>query len=83
MNFRIGAKAVVKPVALGEKQRIWYAVKWILDTVTRKATSNGKTLEERLAREMIAIIQGTSEVLKKKEGVHRQAMANRGNARGR
>lgn len=75
MNFRIGAKAVVKPVALGEKQRIRTAVTWILKSIEKP--KGVQTLEERLARELIGIIQGTSSVLQKKEEVHKLAMANR------
>lgn len=65
---------MIKPVALGEKERTRYAVEWILKASKSKS---GQTLEERLAREMISVIQGNSEALKKKEEVHKQAMANR------
>ena len=74
MIHRQGAKNVAKPVALGEKQRTRFALQWILDA-SKKRT--GRTIEERLARELIAVIQGTSEALKKKEEVHRFAMVNR------
>ena len=74
MIHRQGAKNVAKPVALGEKQRTRFALQWILDASEKR---NGRTIEERLARELIAVIQGTSEALKKKEEVHRFAMVNR------
>jgi small subunit ribosomal protein S7 len=69
-----GGKVISRPVALSEKQRARYAVKWIL-----KASDNrpGQTLEERLAREIIATIQGTSSVLAEKDRVHAFAMVNR------
>lgn len=74
MSHTHGGKIVSRPVALSEKQRTRYAVKWIL-----KASENrsGQTLEERLAREIIATIQGTSSVLAEKDRVHTFAMVNR------
>ncbi|RDB19391.1 37S ribosomal protein S7, mitochondrial [Hypsizygus marmoreus] len=80
LMHRQGGKTVAKPVALGEKQRTKFAVHAIL-----KASENkpGRTVQERLARELIAILQGNSEALKKKIEVHRFAMVNRGNAQTR
>lgn len=74
MSHTHGGKIVSRPIALSEKQRTRYAVKWIL-----KASENrmGQTLEERLAREIIATIQGTSSVLAEKERAHTFAMVNR------
>jgi small subunit ribosomal protein S7 len=71
---RVGAKTNFKPTALGEKQRTRYAVQWILKASESK---QGQTVEERLAREIIAVLQGNSEALKKKEEVHKFAMVNR------
>jgi small subunit ribosomal protein S7 len=74
MSHTHGGKIVSRPIALSEKQRTRYAVKWII-----KASENrmGQTLEERLAREIIATIQGTSSVLAEKERAHTFAMVNR------
>ena len=74
MSHTHGGKIVSRPIALSEKQRTRYALKWIL-----KACDNrpGQTLEERLAREIIATVQGTSSVLVEKERVHTFAMVNR------
>jgi len=77
LTHRHGAKNVHKPVALGEKQRTRYALQWILKASDKKP---GQTLEERLAREFIAVLQGSSDALEKKKEVHRFAMVNRGNA---
>lgn len=74
MSHTHGGKIVSRPIALSEKQRTRYALKWIL-----KACDNrpGQTLEERLAREIIATVQGTSSVLLEKERAHTFAMVNR------
>lgn len=71
---RVGAKTNYKPVALQEKQRTRFAVQWILKASEAKT---GQTVEERLAREFIAVLQGSSDALKKKEEVHKFAMVNR------
>jgi len=76
LTHRHGAKNVHKPVALGEKQKTRFAVQWILEASDSKP---GKTLEERLAREIIAVLEGNSKALAKKMELHRLAMVNRGN----
>ena len=53
LTHRHGAKNVHKPVALGEKQKTRFAVQWILEASDSKP---GKTSEERLAREIIAVL---------------------------
>ena len=74
MSHTRGGKIVSRPIALSEKQRTRYALKWII-----KASDNrpGQALEERLAREIIAIVQRTSSVLTEKERAHTFAMVNR------
>ena len=69
-----GAKNVAIPMPLSEKQRSRFGVEWILDASQKKA---GKSLEMRLAKEIVAVVQGNSEALRKKEEVHRFAMLNR------
>ena len=49
-------------------------MRWILEASDSKP---GKTLEERLAREVIAILEGNSKALAKKMELHRVAMVNR------
>lgn len=74
LSHRHGAKNVAKPVPLGEKQRTRFALRWIIKASDSKS---GQTLEERLAREIIAVVDGTSGVLREKAELHRHAMVNR------
>lgn len=74
MNHKKGSKSIGVPMALNEKQRTRFGVEWIINASQKKA---GKSLEVRLAKEMISVVQGSSEALKKKEEVHRSAMLNR------
>jgi small subunit ribosomal protein S7 len=74
ISTRRGAKAIFRPVALGEKQRIRFAMTWILDA---SKNQNGQTVEERIAREVIAVLNGQSSALKRKEEAHKLATVNR------
>ncbi|CAL1708617.1 unnamed protein product [Somion occarium] len=78
ISSRNGSKVVIKPVALQEKRRIMYAVKWILEASKHQ---RGQTIEEKVARELIACLNGDGGALKKKEEVHKTAVQNRGAAR--
>ncbi|KAG2755815.1 ribosomal protein S7 [Suillus brevipes Sb2] len=51
-----------------------------LITASPAINKSGKTVEERLAREIIAAVNGDSKTIADKELAHRQAMVNRGNA---
>ncbi|KAF9074943.1 ribosomal protein S7 domain-containing protein [Rhodocollybia butyracea] len=77
LKHRHSTKTVYKPVALSEKQGIWFAMKWLIDEC--KSRQGGPMVEERLAREVIKILKGESKTLEKKEEVHKMAMVNRGN----
>lgn len=74
ISTKRGSKQVFCPVPISEKRRIWYAVNWVLEASKAR---NGQTVEERIARELIAVLQGESSVLRKKEEVHKFAMVNR------
>ncbi|CAA7260979.1 unnamed protein product [Cyclocybe aegerita] len=72
-----GGKTVFMPQALNERQRTRIGLKWIVEAV-RAPGRQGNTLAERMAREIVAILNGTSGVLKLKEEMHKVAMVNRG-----
>ncbi|OCH91264.1 hypothetical protein OBBRIDRAFT_834328 [Obba rivulosa] len=60
VSTKIGARAIVTPMPLSEKQRTHCAVKWILEASNAKP---GETLEERLATQIITIIGEQEELL--------------------
>jgi len=68
---------LLKPEALNEKQRTRAAIKNILAATYSRP---GKSLAERIARELVAIVSGekTGAVVQK-ESVHKVAAANRSN----
>ena len=73
-----GSRLMYKPIALGEKQRTHCAIKWILESCQTRPEYR---LEERLAREIIDILQcpdpKENGALKKKLEVYTLAMRNR------
>ncbi|KAJ7621635.1 ribosomal protein S7 domain-containing protein [Mycena polygramma] len=85
-----GAKVVHIPMALGEKHRTHYGLMWLLAASRARA---GRRIEERLAREMVDIVQRVhnardqprdtrhSGALGLKYDMHRFATVNRGAVR--
>ncbi|EPX72670.1 ribosomal protein subunit S7 [Schizosaccharomyces octosporus yFS286] len=70
-------KGVEFPIPLKEKQRRRIAIKWLLDS---SKSHNSKRLSERLAREILAILDTTSTCFKKRDHLHKMCLVNRGNA---
>lgn len=69
-----GAKVLVKPTALNERQRIGKGTEWILEACRYRP---GITFPERLAQEILGVVQGDSQALKKKAEQHEFATVNR------
>lgn len=77
-----GGKQVAVPIALGERQRVHKAIDWILDASDKRKNPNAggsKVFGERVALEIEAVLNGTSEVLKKKEQLHATGTVSRAN----
>ncbi|EJD02360.1 ribosomal protein S7 [Fomitiporia mediterranea MF3/22] len=75
-RHRHSTKDVQIPIALNEKQQVRYAVKWMLKASDFRG---GRTVEERLAREIVQVLSGSSTALRQKETLHQLATVNRGN----
>ena len=69
-----GAKVLVKPTALNERQRIGKGIEWILEACRYKP---GITFPERLAQEILGVLHGDSKALAKKKEQHELATVNR------
>jgi len=67
----------MRPLALSERQRTRIGIDWIVKAANRSGNS-GRTLADRLAREILAVVKGTSPVLANKVEMHKVAMQNRG-----
>ncbi|TEB18169.1 ribosomal protein S7 [Coprinellus micaceus] len=70
-----GARQIVRPVPLNERQRVGKGIRWILEASRGKP---GRTLAERVAKEVVAVVKGESGALAQKEQAHKAAMVARG-----
>ncbi|EIW51639.1 ribosomal protein S7 [Trametes versicolor FP-101664 SS1] len=75
-QFKRAAKQFVFPTPLNERQRAHKALQWILEASKKKG---GKNMPERVAREIIGVLNGKSVALDQKEMVHKLAVLHRGN----
>ena len=72
-----GGKSLQVPVALTQRQSKRKALTWIIDASQKRPD---RELEKRLAAELLAVVEGTSGAIAKKEEQHRMATVNRANA---
>lgn len=74
--MRKRAKRVETPRALNEKQRTRQGIIWLLKAAERGRKA-GVPRDQRIAREVFSVLEGTSDVFKWLEERHRSAAANR------
>ncbi|OQO13338.1 hypothetical protein B0A48_01566 [Cryoendolithus antarcticus] len=76
-----GGVALQIPVPLGLRQRRRQAMMWILDAVEKKKSrSSGRnTFAQRVAEELIGVVEGKSGVWVKRDAVHKLATTARSN----
>ncbi|KAI9900609.1 hypothetical protein N3K66_004871 [Trichothecium roseum] len=76
-----GGRALEVPTPLGVRQRRRTAFTWILDAVkNRPSKGSGKTqFPQRLAEEIIAVVEGRSTVWDKRKTIHKLGTATRSN----
>ncbi|SJX63708.1 related to RSM7-mitochondrial ribosomal protein, small subunit [Sporisorium reilianum f. sp. reilianum] len=72
-----GGKSLQVPVVLTQRQSTRKALTWIIDASKKRPD---RELERRLAAEFLAVVEGTSSAIAKKEEQHRMATVNRANA---
>ncbi|KAL7419753.1 hypothetical protein Q5752_005669 [Cryptotrichosporon argae] len=78
LSMRKAAKTVQTPRALNERQRARQGIVWLLKAAER-GRGSGVRREDRVAREILAVLEGSSDVFRRIEEVHRLAMMNRSN----
>lgn len=76
LSMRKSAKTVMTPRALTERQRVHTGIKWLLKTAER-GRKGGVKRDDRIAREVLAVLDGSSEVFRRVEEVHKIAMLQR------
>lgn len=71
---RIGGANYLVPVPLKKERKLALSMRWILKTAR---VQKGRSMQEKLAGELINASQNTGAAVKKKEDTHRMAEANR------
>ncbi|CRX37174.1 / rpsG / 30S ribosomal protein S7 /:47544 Forward [Candidatus Hepatoplasma crinochetorum] len=71
---RIGGANYQIPVPVNERRRKILALRWLTNYARSR---NEKTMEERLAREIIAASKNEGATIKKKQDTHKMAEANK------
>lgn len=71
-----GGKSLQVPVALTRRQSERKALTWIIEASKKRSD---RELERRLAAEFLAVVEGTSNAIGRKEEQHRIATVNRAN----
>ena len=69
------------PVPLGLRQRRRQAFVWVLDAVEKKKSrGSGRSMfAQKIAEELVAIVEGKSSIWEKRTGVHKIATTARSN----
>jgi small subunit ribosomal protein S7 len=71
---RVGGASLQVPVEVRPERRSALAMRWIIEFSRARSE---KSMEERLAAELILASKGEGNAIKKKEDTHRMAEANR------
>ncbi len=71
---RVGGASLQVPVEVRPERRAALAMRWLIDFARGRSE---KTMQERLAAELILASKGEGNALKKKEDTHKMAEANR------
>ncbi|MBX3069964.1 MAG: 30S ribosomal protein S7 [Thermomicrobiales bacterium] len=71
---RVGGATYQVPVQIEGRRRQSLAIRWLL---TSAKARNGKTMQEKLAGELLDAANGVGATIKRREDTHRMAEANR------
>ena len=71
---RVGGSNIQVPVEVSEERRLALGLRWVVQYARLR---NEKTMEERLANEIIDAANGTGNAVRKRDDVHKMAEANK------
>ena len=76
-----GGVALQIPIPLGLRQRRREAVMWIIDAASkRRASGSGKDMfAQKVAQELVSIVEGKSSLWERRGGIHKLAVSARSN----
>jgi small subunit ribosomal protein S7 len=71
---RVGGATYQVPVQIEGRRRQSLAIRWLLTSAKNR---NGKTMQEKLANELLDAFNNTGATIKRREDTHRMAEANK------
>jgi small subunit ribosomal protein S7 len=71
---RVGGATYQVPVQIDGQRRTSLAIRWLLQSARSRS---GKSMQEKLAAELMDAANGTGATIKRREDTHRMAEANR------
>lgn len=74
---RVGGASYQVPMEVRGDRRVSLAVRWIIDATSKRSSKDFHTFAEKLAAELLDILQNQGEAIRKRDAVHRMADANR------
>jgi small subunit ribosomal protein S7 len=76
---RVGGATYQVPVEIRPERRISLAMRWLIEAARepKEKSRDGKPMAERLALELLDAAAGQGQAVKKREGVHSMAEANK------
>lgn len=74
---RIGGAAYQVPTEVRGSRRVSLAIRWILEAAKKRSNTEYKTFSAKLAAELLDASKNLGDAIKKRDGAHRMAEANK------
>ncbi len=74
---RVGGASYQVPVEVRGDRRVSLAIRWIAEAAKKRSSKDYKSYAEKLAAEIVDILAGQGEAVRKRDAVHRVADSNR------
>ena len=74
---RVGGASYQVPTEVRGDKRVALAIRWIIAAAAKLPNKEFHTFAEKLAQELIAASKGEGEAIRKRDGMHKMAEANR------
>lgn len=74
---RVGGASYQVPIEVRGDRRVSLAIRWLVAFAHKRSNREYKTYADKLAAELMDASKGVGEAIKKRDGMHRMAEANR------
>lgn len=74
---RVGGASYQVPIEVRGDRRLSLAIRWVIEAARKRSNKEYHTFSEKLAAELLDIMQNQGEAVRKRDAVHRMAEANR------